>query len=137
VCRHLEEWASPHSPCPAVSIDIVRVCVMCVTVLELPGRKRWSNWWHLHALWSRFLSHSPVHETQHVHVSQMLMIRWCFAGKYSPISGLTACVDCRAGKFQTYAGRNDQRPCTYIAACQCSPVCHGRKNVPEICGAES
>jgi len=104
----LEEWASPLSPCPAVTIDIVRVCVMCVTVLELPGRKRWSNRWHLHALWSRFLSHSPVHspvhQTQHVHDSHMPMIRWCFAGKYSPISGLTACVDCRAGKFQPYAG---------------------------------
>jgi hypothetical protein len=77
---------------------------MCVTVLELPGRKRWSNWWHLHALCSRFLSHSPVHQTQHVHDSHMPMIRWCFAGKYSPISGGTACVDCRAGKFQPSAG---------------------------------
>jgi len=39
-----------------------------------------------------------------VHDSHMPMIRWCFAGKYSPISGVTACVDCRAGKFQPSAG---------------------------------
>ena len=91
---------------PCRSFDIVRVCVVSVTVLEVHVRKRWPSWWHLHALWSRFLSRSLVHETQHVHDSRMLMIRWCFAGTYSPTSGATACTHCEAGKFKAAAGVN-------------------------------
>ncbi len=32
------------------------------------------------------------------------MIRLCFAGKFVPISGATACFDCRAGQYQATAG---------------------------------
>jgi hypothetical protein len=108
--------ASPHSPCPAVFIDRARVCVVCVTVLELRGRKRWSSEWHLRAMWSRFLSRSPVHQTQHVHDSRRLMTRWCFAGTYSPTSGATACTNCVAGKYSAAAGASSAATCVDCSA---------------------
>ena len=81
------------------------VCVIGV----LRSRTSWSvEWWisDLYDLCSRFLCRSPVLETQHVHDSRMLMIRWCFAGTYSPTSGATACTHCEAGKFKAAAGVN-------------------------------
>ena len=83
-----------------------------VRVLYLHGRERGSSWWHLRFLWSRFLSRSPVHQTQHVHASRMPMIRWCFAGKYSPTSGATACTNCDAGKFSAAVGASAAFACT-------------------------
>jgi hypothetical protein len=58
--------AKPDPLCPAAVIDSVRVCVCvwCVIVV-LHCRKRWSVEWFLsdlHALWSRFLSRSPVYQ---------------------------------------------------------------------------
>ena len=80
------------------------VCVIGV----LRRRTGWSvEWWisDLYDLCSRFLSHSPVHETQHVHDSRMVMVRWFFAGKFSVASsGTTSCTDCEAGKLSSTAG---------------------------------
>jgi hypothetical protein len=80
------------------------VCVIGV----LRRRTGWSvEWWisDLYDLCSRFLCRSPVLETQHVHDSRMVMVRWFFAGKFSAAtSGATSCTDCEAGKF-SFAGQ--------------------------------
>ena len=65
------------------------------------------EWWisDLYDLCSRFLCRSPVLETQHVHDSRMVMVRWFFAGKFSAAtSGATSCTDCEAGKLSSTAG---------------------------------
>jgi len=65
------------------------------------------DWWFsdLYDMCSRFLCRSPVHETQHVHDSRMVMVRWFFAGKFSGVSsGATACTDCDAGKYSADSG---------------------------------
>jgi len=80
------------------------VCVIGV----LRSRTSWSvDWWFsdLYDMCSRFLCRSPVHETQHVHDSRMVMVRWFFAGKFSGVSsGATACTDCDAGKYSADSG---------------------------------
>jgi hypothetical protein len=80
------------------------VCVIGV----LRRRTSWSvEWWisDLYDLCSRFLCRSPVLETQHVHDSRMVMVRWFFAGKFSAAtSGATSCTDCEAGKLSSTAG---------------------------------
>ena len=65
------------------------------------------EWWisDLYDLCSRFLCRSPVHETQHVHDSRMVMVRWFFAGKFSAAtSGATSCTSCDAGKYSADSG---------------------------------
>ena len=83
------------------------MCVVCV-IGVLRRRTGWSvEWWisDLYDLCSRFLCRSPVLETQHVHDSRMVMVRWFFAGKFSVASsGTTSCTDCDAGKYSATAG---------------------------------
>jgi hypothetical protein len=80
-----------------------------------------SSWWHLHALWSRFLSRSPVHQTQHVHDSRRLMIRCCVAGKHSPSYGATACTNRDPGKSSATVGVTAASTCT---------DCGGKRDLP-------
>ena len=102
------------------------VCVIGV----LRSRTSWSvDWWFsdLYDMCSRFLCRSPVHETQHVHDSRMVMVRWFFAGKFSAAtSGATSCTDCEAGKLSSTAGAATCQDCDagkYSATAGVESVC--------------
>ena len=102
------------------------VCVIGV----LRRRTSWSvEWWisDLYDLCSRFLCRSPVLETQHVHDSRMVMVRWFFAGKFSAAtSGATSCTDCEAGKLSSTAGAATCQGCDagkYSATAGVESVC--------------
>ena len=92
------------------------VCVIGV----LRSRTSWSvDWWFsdLYDMCSRFLCRSPVHETQHVHDSRMVMVRWFFAGKFSVASsGTTSCTDCDAGKYSMTSGAMSDSTCSSCPA---------------------
>ena len=102
------------------------VCVIGV----LRRRTGWSvEWWisDLYDLCSRFLCRSPVLETQHVHDSRMVRVRWFFAGKFSAAtSGATSCTDCEAGKLSSTAGAATCQGCDagkYSATAGVESVC--------------
>ena len=102
------------------------VCVIGV----LRRRTGWSvEWWisDLYDLCSRFLCRSPVLETQHVHDSRMVRVRWFFAGKFSAAtSGATSCTDCEAGKLSSTAGADTCQGCDagkYSATAGVESVC--------------
>ena len=107
------------------------VCVIGV----LRSRTGWSvEWWisDLYDLCSRFLSHSPVHETQHVHDSRMVRVRWFFAGKFSAAtSGATSCTDCDAGKFSGLTAQT----CTSCDAGKYSAVVGASTCSGSVCAA--
>ena len=108
------------------------VCVIGV----LRRRTSWSvEWWisDLYDLCSRFLCRSPVLETQHVHDSRMVMVRWFFAGKFSAAtSGATSCTDCDAGKFSGLTAQTSSAACTSCDAGKYSATA-GVESVCVVC----
>jgi len=111
------------------------VCVIGV----LRRRTGWSvEWWisDLYDLCSRFLCRSPVLETQHVHDSRMVMVRWFFAGKFSAAtSGATSCTDCDAGKFSGLTAQTSSAACTSCDAGKYSAVVGASTCSGSVCAA--